>query len=86
MPEDRSTGSALSRAARGSLAAALVGVAVARLALGTGAWGLALDAAVAVVAGVGTVSAARRARPGRSRWAWNLETVSVGCWLLAPLA
>lgn len=32
------------------------------------------------------MSAARRARPGRSRWAWNLETVSVGCWLLAPLA
>lgn len=81
MPVARSTGGA-----RTGALAAVACVAAVRLALGDGAAGLALDAAAVLAAAAATVEAARRARPGRSRLAWRLETASLLAWLLAPLA
>lgn len=65
---------------------ALVLLGAARFALGSTAWGLVLDALLALAAATGTLEAARRARAGRSRTAWHCVTSAVLLWLLAPLA
>ncbi len=77
------------RARRALVPATLGAIAVlgvVRFALGDGAWGLTLDALVAVAAAVGTLDAGRRARAGRSRNAWHCATAAILAWLLAPLA
>lgn len=48
--------------------------------------GLGLDALLAAAAIGGTLEAARRARPGRSRRGWRFDTAALLAWLLAPLA
>lgn len=65
---------------------AVVGLLALRLTLGASAVGLALDAAVALAAVVATWEAGGRARAGRSRTGWRMETAGVALWLLAPLA
>ena len=65
---------------------ALVALAVIRWLLADGAAGLALDVVLALAAAAGTIEAARRARPGRSRLGWYCSAAAVLAWLLAPLA
>lgn len=66
--------------------AALVVLAALRWFLADGAAGLLLDALLAGAAIVGTLEAARRARPGGSRLGWRFDTAGLVAWLLAPLA
>lgn len=82
MPEAHAPGNARTVA----IALAVACLAATRTALGPSAAGLVLDAAAAVVAVVATLHAARRARPGRSRLAWRVESSAIVVWLLAPLA
>ncbi|NCT92700.1 GGDEF domain-containing protein [Cellulomonas sp. APG4] len=84
----RSTTTPVPRTARRvALACLLVGGLLAlRTTLGTSAAGLAVDAAAALAAVAATWEAGTRARPGRSRVAWRIETAGVALWLLAPLA
>ncbi len=65
---------------------ALVVLAVLRWFLADGVAGHVLDAALVLAAVGGTVEAARRARPGRSRLGWRFDTAGLLLWLLAPLA
>ena len=66
--------------------AGLATLAVVRWLLADGTVGLVLDGLVAAAAIAGTLRAARRARPGRSRRGWRCNTAGLSLWLLAPLA
>ena len=82
-------GSGDMRPRRAPLPATLGGLAVlavARWFLADAAAGLLLDAVLALAAAGGTLEAAHRARPGRSRLGWRCHTAGLLLWLLAPLA
>lgn len=66
--------------------AALAVLGAVRWALADGPVGLGLDALLAAAAIGGTLEAARRARPGRSRLGWRFDTMALLAWLLAPFA
>lgn len=63
----------------------LVLLGVLRWFLAASAAGLVLDALLALAAAAGTLEAAHRARPGRSRFGWRCDTAGLLLWLLAPL-